>query len=318
MRNIFILITLLLGHFEINAQTKSLREILVNSDIVAIVERLKNDPTWDPKNIFISDIKMEQYIDSIDVISYLKGEKMNFQKEKVIIKNSFENAFFESIETPSRIPREMDESYSEIIFCKKNKNTIELLFSTTIVSRKIRKIKEFIAFLDEVQKIKSSKKKSEIYIEKYLALLENKENEIRENFCFFEDILDPKSNFMLYYKSLPDAVTLTEKQKERFKNYFLNIQKPLEKREMLKTAYGFYPKEVKNFVYQYFKELGDIDYEKINDEGYHYSGVIEFILEKENKLDDATKLQLAVLGTFDNNMPRLKQDALELLLEKIK
>ena len=307
MRYIFILIILLLGHFKINAQTKSLREILVNSDIVAIVEPLKNDPTWDPKTIFVSDIKIEQYIDSIDVISYLKGEKVNFQKEKVIIKNSFENAFFESIETPSRIAREMDESYTEIIFCKKNKNTIELLFSTTIVSKKIRKIKEFIAFLDGVQEIKSSKKKSEIYIEKYLALLENKENEIREDFYFFENILDLKSNFMLYYRSLPEGITLTENQKERFRNYFFNISEPLEKKEMLKTLYGFYPKEVKNFVYQYFEKLGDIDYEKLNDEGYYYSGVIEFILEKENKLDDATKLQLAVLATFDNNIPRLKK-----------
>ncbi len=241
------------------AQTKSFREIILKSDIIAEIAHKESHPNFINKRWAISDSESYKYLDSIQVIQYLIGKNSNLEKERIIIHETIDNAFYEDLITTSPIlivdESEGEDGYigrSTLIFCKKGKLTFELVFSIDVYKEELNYLSTFIDFVKETEKIKSLKKRSKRYIDKYIEVIKDKNNIAGSGphypegeLYFFEDILSPDSSFMTYYTSRGVRLNVTKNQKEILKNYAFETNLILKKDHLLALLYNDFPEEIR-------------------------------------------------------------------------
>ncbi|MFD2907635.1 hypothetical protein ACFSX9_02700 [Flavobacterium ardleyense] len=299
-------------------QTKSLRELLLEVDLVAITEKIP-DPFYPyERKIALNDHQAVILVDSVKIISYLKKGNKNLSTQKFIIIKDSENGFLQSILAPEAIiPISLynkQQVYKTILFAKIQKYFTEVHYFKEMDEINFTTIENFMHWVENTQKLKSEEERCKLYIEKYLSMLER--NTVCEGFHFFENILLPTSNFMLYYKlKTPKAIILTTQQKERLKNYVF-YDAYFDDIENTKLVYEFYPEETLEF---YKTKLATIrTYDDAFDENpARYNEFLEFILKNNNKWNKDTQLVLEIIDDYYSNNKSLKREAFERLVEKI-
>ena len=154
-----------------NGQTKSLRELLLESDIVAVTEKIP-DPFY-PKEKFVafSDFEKMTVVDSVRVVSYLKKGKKDLQGQKLLVNTDLKNGFFNIIPTirePEIIsPYDRNPPKKKtILFAKVQKEFTETLYFKEINEDSIAEIEKFMGWMNEVQKQKTEAEKCQSYIKK--------------------------------------------------------------------------------------------------------------------------------------------------------
>lgn len=243
----FLFIILTVVSVETFGQTKSLRELLLESDLVAVTEKIPNPFYPNENKISFSDHQSAILIDSLKIISYFKKGKIDLSKHKVIIKTDLDNGFFQSVKQPGPIepvnPNTQPIIYKTILFAKTHKNFVEVLYYLEMNEKDLTNIENFILWMNNTQKVKNEEEKCELYLKKYFSMLENNivinNFFINNNFLYFENILLPTSNFMLYYKAkTPKATLLTRDQNEQLKNYvFDDCFHDIENTNLVYTLY---------------------------------------------------------------------------------
>lgn len=307
---------LVLLNFTVFAQTKSLRELLLEADNVAITEKIEHSFFDNEKLIALTDHTKKNFLDSVKIISFLKKGKAKIKIEKLYIKIDIGNAFFETIQIPELVPDFDPYSnpvYKTILFTKTHKEFTEVLYYKEIDERNIQKVKDFIKWIEETKKLKNDSEKCKAYLNKYFSMIAN--NSISTEFEIFENILLPTSSFMLYYKSkAPEATILNEKQKEILKNEVFSSY--LKSIENTKLVYSFFPEETLAF---YIKKLNNVN--TYSDDFYenkrYYFSFLEFVLQETNHFNKDSKLLMNILSSYVLDEHYLQADIFEKLVEKI-
>ncbi len=287
------------------SQELSLRELLLNSDIVAVIK--EKPPFLPKKEIAISDYEKMRVLDSIEVISYIKNDQKGFPKQPFLIKTNTNNTFFSHLGNIVPVPEIEDNMVPKntLIFTKKRKNFIEVICLKNIASYKIHKIENFAKWIESTAKISHRKKRGQQYIDKYISNLNN--NLISEDFIFFENILSPNSAFSSYYEL---DLKFTEQQKKQLKNYLFNNY--YDDIELTKLVFKLYPKETLNL---YKIKLIQIKIEEYSH--YKHDQFLELFLKKTNKWDKKTELLLKSLSSYGNDSKYLKEKILNYLTKII-
>lgn len=312
-----LFIILLLCSSLTSGQTKSLRELFLEADVVAITEKFPNPFFPNEKKMALSDYQNVTIVDSIHIISYFKKGKKDLSSQKLIIKTDLGNAFFQNFRKPEVVeplsPYTKPLAYKTIFFAKTQKYFSELLYFKEIDEEHLTNIENFIIWMENTQKEKNEEERCRLYINKYLSMLER--NEVSKDFMFFENILLPTSNFMLYYgNKTPNAKMLTTDQKDRLKNYvFDNYFSDIEN---TKLVYEFYPAETLELYKIKLSEINTYDNE-FDNYSTQYNPYLEFVLKKTDKWNRDTELLLEILDDYNSNNKSLKRDAFERLVEKI-
>jgi len=203
--------------------------------------------------------------------------------------------------------------YKTILFAKTQKDFSEVLYFKEIDEERLINIENFTIWMENTQKEKNEEERCRLYINKYLSMLES--NEVSKDFLFFENILLPTSNFMLYYgNKAPNAKMLTTDQKDRLKNYvFDNYFSDIEN---TKLVYGFYPAETLELYKIKLSEINTYD-DEFDNNSAQYNPYLEFVLKKTDKWNRDTELLLEILDDYYSNNKSLKRDVFERLVEKI-
>jgi len=169
--------------------------------------------------------------------------------------------------------------------------------------------------MDTTQKQKSEAKRCKLYIDKYLSML--KSNNLCDQFFFFENILLPSSNFMLYYKvKAPEATLLSSTQKEKLKdhllkgNYFKNIRNT-------KLVYGLYPEETLAFYKEKLVQMDSYDDDPFDNYSYQISYHLKFVLEEIGKWNKDTELLYSIFSSYSCKDTASKEKIFKRLVEKI-
>lgn len=299
-----------------SGQTKSLRELLLESDIVAVTEKIP-DPFY-PKEEFVafSDFEKMTVVDSVKIISYLKKEKKDLQGQKFLIKG-LRNGFHFSMRNPEVVrilyPNQSLPKTKTILFAKSQKEFKEVLYFKEIDEYYIAEIEKFMLWMNEVQKQKTEAEKCQSYIKKYFLL---RNISVGNGFSYFENILLPDSSFMLYYKEkAPQATILTKEQQEDLK-YYLFDEKYFSDIDNTNLVYQYFPEETLEFYKTKLSEVRTYDDEfEENPDKYGY--YLKFVLEKTNKWNRDTELMLDVLGDYYSSNISLKRYIFDRLLEKM-
>lgn len=299
-------------------QFKSLRELLLNSNVVAIIDN--NYPDALDKKLPITDNESLLLMDSVKILSYLKQGKYNLAKQKLVIKTSYNNSYFDNnIRIPKYpIPVAFHDNIKPptevtLLFAKEHNDYTEVLYDVRINEEDIPRVKNFMLWMDILKKEKNETVKCKKYIEKYLA---NLGAGLNSNLVFFENILLPSSNFMLYYKArVPEATVLTAEQKNSYKEFWED-EHYFEDVKTAELMYDYFPKETIDFLKNKFSKIGTYD-DDFNDRTQTYATYLEFLLKKQNTLNDEAQFQLNVLSTYNDNIIDLKREAFEKLVKKI-
>ena len=318
MRKISIL-SLILFFATFNGQTKSLRELLLESDIVAITEKI-SDPFY-PKATFVafSDSKKMTVVDSVKVISYLKKGKKDLHGQKLLVNTDLRNAFFNVIPT-IKVP-EIISPYDRnppkkktILFAKTQKEYSEVLYFVELNEDNVTEIENFMVVMNDVQKQKNEAEKCKLYINKYFEFLWK--NKIKSDFSYFENILLPNSSFMLFYKEkAPQSTIITKKQQVELKTYLFDGDY-FSDTENTNLVYQYFPEETLDFYKTKLSEVRTYD-DEFEENPDKYSYHLKFVLEKTNKWNRDTELMLNVLEDYYSSNISLKRDMFERLIEKI-
>ena len=299
-------------------QSKSLRELLLEANIVAITENFPDPFYPNEQKISISDHETLTLVDSVRIISYLKKVKIDLSNQKLVIKSNLANGFFDNLRKPELVepisPYSKPPIYKTILFANTQKDFTEVLYFKEMNEQNFENIENFILWIDTIKKLKNEEEKCKQYISKYLSMLES--NNVSKGFLFFENILLPTSNFMIYYKiKSPKATILTTEQKERFKNYVFNDDY-FSNIDNTKLVYAFYPAETLEFYKEKLSEIRTYDEEFENNSG-KYNEFLEFVLKSTNKWNKDTELLLELIDDYYSNNKSLKRDTFERLVEKI-
>lgn len=313
---IVLFVALFISNFTY-AQFKSLRELLLNSDVVAIIDNNYPDPWQQNKRVPISDYKSLLLMDSVKIISYLKQGKYDTKKQKLVIETSLNNTYYSDIRIPERVnpitPFNKPPTEVTLLFGKENKDYTEVLYDVRVNENDLPKVKEFMLWMDTIKREKNEAVKCRKYLDKYLATLGGGVN---ANLTFFEKILVPSSNFMQYYKvKAPNATVLTAEQKNRFKEFWED-EHYFDDIADAKVMYDYFPKETIEFFKNRFAKVSTYD-DDFKDQTYTYGIFIEFLLTKENKLNDDNQFLINVLREYNDNITDLKRNAFEQLIKKI-
>lgn len=299
-----------------SGQTKSLRELLLESDIVAVTEKIP-DPFY-PKEEFVafSDFEKMTVVDSVKIISYLKKEKKDLQGQKFLIKG-LRNGFHFSMRNPEVVrilyPNQSLPKTKTILFAKSQKEFKEVLYFKEIDEYYIAEIEKFMLWMNEVQKQKTEAEKCQSYIKKYFLL---RNISVGNGFSYFENILLPDSSFMLYYKEkAPQATILTKEQQEDLK-YYLFDEKYFSDIDNTNLVYQYFPEETLEFYKTKLSEVRTYD-DEFEENPDKYSYYLKFVLEKTNKWNRDTELMLDVLGDYYSSNISLKRYIFDRLLEKM-
>lgn len=300
------------------AQFKSLRVLLLDSDIVAIIDNNYPDPFLLNKKVQVTDHKSLLLMDSITIVSYLKKGKIDSKKQKFMIETSLNNTFYNDIRIP--VHPEIITTYDKppeqvtLLFAKETASYVEILYYVRINVEYVASVKDFMLWIDAIKKERSEAEKCRKYITKYFSILNN--NEINKNLLFFENILHPSSDFMQYYKvKTPNAIVLTSEQKDQLKAYWQDGHyfDTIEDAEMM---YSYFPEITIDFYKNKFSEIDDYN-EYFNAETYNYANFLKFLLSKENKLNEENQFLINVLKEYNDNIIELKRNAYEQLVKKI-
>lgn len=252
-----LFLSLLLSSICTFGQTKSLREILAVADVIATTEKIADPFYPNQKKVAFSDHQTMIALDSVKVVSFIKKGRNELKPKSLFINSTTTNAFYDVFTRPVGVPP-MDmyakqPTKQTLLFAKTHKDYTEVLYFIEMDESLIPNVQQFISWADSVQKQKSETVKCRLYIEKYLSMLES--NEVAPFFNYFDNILLPQSDFMIYYKTkVPDATLLTIEQKERLKNYLFDNDY-FGDIENAKLAYEFFPEETLKF---YEEKLSDI------------------------------------------------------------
>ena len=299
-------------------QSKSLRELILEADVIAITDKIPDPFFPNQRKVAINDHQSLTVLDSVRVVSFLKKGKKELAVKNLRITNNLANGFFQSMQTLEFIeppnPRSKPLRYETILFAKTQKDFTEVLYFKEINEYQITDVKNFVLWVDEAEKQKDDGERCKLYITKYLSLLER--NNPQQGIQFFENILLPTSNFMLYYSAkVPKATLLTNEQKERLKNYvfeddyFADI-------ENTKLVYDFYPVETLEFYKTKLAAVRIYD-DEFEDNPSKYNQYLEFMLKKTDKWNRDTELLLVVLDDYYSNNTSLKRYTFERLVETI-
>ena len=301
-------------------QFKSLRELLLSSNVVVLIDNNYPDAFVSNKKLPITDHESLLLMDSVKILSYLKQGKYDLAKQKLVIKISYNNSYFgnnirqpkypivftshENIKPPTEVT---------LLFAKEHNDYTEVLYDVRINEEDIPDVKNFILWMDILRKEKNETVKCKKYIEKYLA---NLGAGVNSNLAFFENILLPSSNFMLYYNArVPEATVLTNEQKNRYKAFWED-EHYFEDVKTAELMYGYFPEETIDFLKNKFSEIGTYE-DDFNDRTQTYATYLEFLLKKQNTLNEEAQFQLNVLSTYNDNIIDLKREAFEKLVKKI-
>jgi len=301
-----------------NGQTKSLRELLLSSDIVAITEKIPD--TFYPKEKFFafSDNEKMTVVDSVKIISYLKKGKKDLQGQKFLVNTDLKNGFFNiipTIKTPEIISpyNKNPPKKRTILFAKTQKEFTEVLYFKEIDEDYIVEIEKFMAWMSEVQKQKSEAEKCQSYIKKYFLF---RNITVGNGLSYFENILLPDSSFMLYYKEkAPQATILTKEQQENLKDYLFD-EDYFSDVENTNLVYQYFPEETIEFYKTKLSEVRTYD-DEFEERPYQYNFHLKFVLEKTNKWNRDIELMVNVLDDYDNHNTSMKRDMFERLIEKM-
>ncbi|WP_027385962.1 hypothetical protein [Chryseobacterium gregarium] len=301
-------------------QIKSLRELLLSSNVVVIIDNNYPDAFESDKKLPVTDNESLLLMDGVKILSYLKQGKYDLAKQKLVIKTSSNNSYFDhNIRNPRfPIPFSFNDNIKPptevtLLFAREHDDYAEVLYDVTINEEDIPRVKDFILWMDVLKKEKNEAVKCKKYIEKYLA---NLGVGVNSNLMFFENILLPSSNFMLYYKArVPEATVLTTEQKNRYKGFWEDGHY-FEDVKTAELMYGYFPKETVGFLKNKFSKIGIYD-DDFNDRTQTYATYLEFLLKKQNILNDEAQFQLNVLSAYNDNIIDLKREAFEKLVKKI-
>lgn len=314
----YLFLILFLGTLSASAQRWSLRELLATADIVAITASFPDPFFPDERKIAFSDHKTMTAVDSVQIISYLKKGKKAVQLRKLYINTQPENSFFDNFSVPP-LPVEPVSIHQKppvkktLLFARSGKDYTEVLYFVELNEEAVAGIKDFMAWTDTVQQHKSESMRCKLYIEKYLSMLEG--NNLGSGFCYFDNILLPGSDFMIYYRTkAPEAVVLTTGQKEQLKNYLFegNCFGDIETTRLL---FQLYPEETLKFYQDKLSGIRvyDDEFERDADE---YTAYLRLILEKTNRLDSDAVLFLDIMDDYSTTLST-KRDIFQLLIEKM-
>lgn len=302
-----------------SGQTKSFRELLLESDIVAVTEKIP-DPFYPTKKfVTFSDYEKMTAVDSVKIISYLKKGKKDLKGQKFLIDTNDGNAFYQKMLVPIPVLpiSHFDKSQPKketILFLKTHREYKEVLYFQELDEDRIPEIEKFMVWMNEVQKQKTEAEKCQSYIKKYFSLLRN--NTVQDGFLYFENILLPDSSFMLYYKEKsPQATILTKEQQEDLKNYLFD-ERYFTDTDNTTLVYQYFPEETLEFYKTKLSEVRTYD-DEFEDNPDKYSYHLKFVLEKTNKWNRDTELMLEILGDYLSSNVSLKRYIFERLVEKM-
>lgn len=314
---LFSTVTLISVSIITSGQTKSLRELLLESDIVAVTEKIP-DPFF-PKEKFIafSDYGKMTVVDSVKVISYLKKGKKDLKGQRFLIDTNHKNGFHSNMRIPEVVrvlnPNQSPPKTKTILFAKSQKEFTEVLYFKEIDEDYIAEIEKFMVWMNEVQKQKTEAEKCQSYIKKYFLL---RNSTLSNGLSYFENILLPDSSFMLYYKEkAPQETILSKEQQENLKYYLFDVDY-FSDIENTTLVYQYFPEETLEFYKTKLSEVRTYDDEfKENPDRYSYH--LKFVLEKTNKWNRDTELMLNVLEDYYSSNISLKREVFERLVEKM-
>ena len=312
-----ILLVFTLASLNFFGQSKSVRELALEADIIAVTDE-KIVPYYKSQKFNINDHKSFLLVPNVKIEKYIR-KKSNHIKEPFLIDNFISNGFYEMIGKPVAPvpirPNENEPVRKTVLFAKTFSNYTEVLFYCDVEEEKVTELQEFIEWMDQTEKIKNEDKKCRAYIQKYLDQIEY--NSFSQDLKFFDNILLPDSDFMLYYgKKVPQAIQLSENQKTQFLSYWKN-ENWFQSIDDAQIAYSISPKETLNTFKNWFSEMSSYT-DEFEENPAQYSDFIRFLLAKRNQLNPDTEILLQVLEDYYSNNLELKRQAFERLIEKIR
>ena len=295
----------------------SLREMLLEADVVAITDNISK-PLFAQKNkVLMSDHKSFILVDSIRILSYLRKPKIEVSNKKYVVDNSNSNAFYGVLDLVRPVepvlPNSTPIATKTLLLAKTSGDLVKILDYEELSESAIKEVNEFMIWMDSIEK-KKEDEKCKLYISKYISML--RANSVRKDLLFFENILLPDSDFMLYYKSkTPSATLLTSEQKNTLKEYFFDgaYFYDIKQTELI---YSFFPQEVLDFYKTKLAEVQTYS-EEFKDSPSKWNDYIKFTLEKTNKWNRDSEILLNIIDDYYSSNTSLKRDAFERLIEKI-
>ncbi|WP_300674604.1 hypothetical protein [Soonwooa sp.] len=302
----------------ISAQTRSLREMLLDADVVVITENISKPLFLQQKKLPITDNKSYVLVDSIRILSYLRKPKIDLSNKKFVVDNTISNAFSAVMSIPRPVdivlPGSTPLPTKTLLIGKTSGDLVKILDYEELNESAIKDVEEFMTWLESIAK-KKDDEKCKLYISKYISMLRG--NYAKKGLMFFDNILLPDSDFMLYYKSKsPTATQLTAVQKEALKEYFFDGTYYDDVRQS-ELIYSFFPQEVLDFYKTNLAEVRTYD-EEFKEMPAKWNDFIKFTLEKTNKWNRDSEILLDIIDDYYSSNTSLKRDAFERLIEKIK
>lgn len=300
------------------AQRKSLREILATADIIAITDEIPNPFYPIEKKHAVNNFEAYTVVDSVNIVSFIKKSKKDLSKNFWIHK-ALKNSFFDVFRFPQMPikPVEINSAprvKKTLLFSKSEKQYNEVLYFVELDENDVQSIKNFINWTDSVAKLKNEAIKCKLYIQKYIDMLPQNTNK-DTYLSYFDNILMPTSNFMLYYKvKVPEATILTIDQKEKLKDFLLNNDDFLDI-EFIELVYQYYPAEVLNFYQDKLKNLSTYNDEFKKDID-NYIIYLKFVFDKTNRINKDTELFFSIINNSSTD-EYTKREIFELLQEKL-